>query len=69
MEIKLCDLLQCIGGNTKIIIVDYFSEENKVSEIWRGKVDELDFDDLPAKDKTVYHVTIVAEEDWLQICV
>ena len=67
MEIKVKNLLQHVGGNTKIIIGDCFNAENIFREIWRGKVDELDWDNIPCGDKFIEHITVVNGEDWLQI--
>lgn len=68
MKIKLAHLLEYIGGNTNIIIRDYLNSENNL-EIWRGKVDELDWSNLPCGDKCIYHITVIEGEDWLQILV
>lgn len=68
MKIKLAHLLEYIGGNTNIIIRDYLNSENNL-EIWRGKVDELDWTNLPCGDRYIHHVTVIEGEDWLQILV
>ena len=66
-RIKVRQLLYYIGGNTKIIIGD--CQDNKFNELWRGKVDDLDWDDIPCGNKCVEHMTVVEGEDWLQIWV
>lgn len=69
MEIKVKDLLYLVGGNTKVIIGDYSNSDFKFYEIWRGKVDELDWNNIPCGDRYIEHVTVVEGEDWLQIWV
>jgi hypothetical protein len=69
MEIKVKDLLYLVGGNTKVIIGDCSNSENKFREIWRGKVDELDWNNIPYGDRYIEHITVVEGEDWLQILV
>ena len=68
MKIKLAHLLEYIGGNTNIIIRDYLNSENNL-EIWRGKVDELDWSNLPCGDNYIHHITVIEGEEWLQILV
>lgn len=66
-KIKVKHLLYHIGGNTKIIIGD--CDINEFTELWRGKVDDLDWDNIPCEDRYVEHITVVEGEDWLQIWV
>ena len=66
-KIKVKQLLYYIGGYTKIIIGDYSS--NKFIELWRGEVDDLDWDNIPCRDRYVEHITVAEGEDWLQIWV
>lgn len=66
-KIKVESLLNYVGGNTKIIIGDCSNSENKFIEVWRGKVDDLDWDNLPCGDEYIGHITVVEDEDWLQI--
>ena len=68
-RIKVKYLLNYIGGNTKIIIGDCFNSDNEFIEIWRGKVDDLDWGNIPCGDRYVEHITVVEGEDWLQIWV
>ena len=69
MKIQVKDLLQYIGGNTKVIIGDCFNLDNKFYEIWRGKIDELDWNNIPYGDRFIEHITVIESEDWLQIWV
>ena len=66
-KIKVKQLLYYIGGYTKIIIGD--CSDNKFTELWRGEVDDLDWDNIPCGDRYVEHITVVEGEDWLQIWV
>ena len=66
-KIKVKQLLYYIGGYTKIIIGD--CQDNKFNELWRGKVDDLDWDNIPCGDSYIECVTVVEGEDWLQIWV
>lgn len=69
MKIKVKDLLQYVGGNTKVVINDCFNTDNNLHEIWRGKVGEIDWDNIPCGNNFIEHITIIEKEDWLQICV
>lgn len=69
VRIKVKDLLQYIGGNTKILIGDCFNKNNKFIEKWRGKVDYLDWDNIPCGDRYIEHITVAEGEDILQIWV
>ena len=69
MEIKVKDLLYLVGGNTKVIIGDCSNQDGKFIEIWRGKVDNLDWKNVPYGDKFIEHITVIENEDWLQIWV
>lgn len=66
---KVKDLLYLVGGSTKVIIGDCFNLDNEFIEIWRGKVDDLDWDNIPCGDRGIEHITVVNGEDWLQIWV
>ena len=67
MDLKVKDFLYFVGGNTKIIIVNGFNPENKFREVWRGKVDDINWDDVPYGHYSIEHITVVENEDWLQI--
>lgn len=67
MEIKVEDLLSYVGGNTKVIIGNCSNSNNRFYEIWRGKVDELNFNNIPCGYKFIQHITIAEDEDWLQV--
>lgn len=54
-----------IGGYTKIIIGD--CSDYKFNELWRGKVDDLDWDNIPCGDRYVECITVAEGEDWLRI--
>lgn len=66
-KIKVEHLLYYVGGSTKIIIGDCI--DNKFNELWRGKVDYLDWDNIPYGNRYIECVTVVEGEDWLQIWV
>ena len=67
MNVKVEDLLYLAGGNTKVIIG--FQSYDKFYEIWRGKVDDIDWDDIPFGYRVIENVAVVEGEDWLQIWV
>lgn len=69
MNVKVEDLLYLVGGNTKVIIGSCFNPENKFYEIWRGIVDDIDWDNIPCGNEIIEDVTVVNGEDWLQIWV
>ena len=64
-HINLKDLLQIIGGNTKIIIFN--STTNMYEEIYEGIVDNIDFKNIKYGECEVEHITVVNGEDYLQI--
>lgn len=68
-KIKVKDLMYYLGGNTKVIIGDCFNPDNKVYELWRGVVEDIDWDCIPYGDTYIEAVTVINGEDWLQILV
>lgn len=68
-KIRVENLLWHVGGNTKVIIGECSNPDNKFVEIWRGKVDDLDWKNVPCGNRFIEHVTVVEGEDWLQIWV
>ena len=64
-EIKVKDLLYTTGGSTKVII--YNIKTNQYEELWKGIVDDIDFNKVPYGDSVVEHLTVVTGEDVLQI--
>lgn len=68
-KIRVKDLLYLTGGNTKVIISDGFNPDNKYYELWRGIVEDIDWDNVPYGDRYIEHVSVVNKEDWLQIVI
>lgn len=68
-KIRVKDLLYLIGGNTKVIIADDFNPDNRCYELWRGKIEDIDWDDIPCGNKYIEHISVVNGEDWLQIVI
>lgn len=68
-KIRVKDLLYYVGGNTKVIISDGFNSDNYYYELWRGIVEDIDWDNVPYGDRYIEHVSVVNEEDWLQIVI
>lgn len=65
IEIKVKDLLYTTGGNTKIIIFNTKGE--KYTELWKGIVDDIDFNNVPYGENIIEHLTVLNGEDVLQI--
>ena len=68
-KILLKDFLPFVGGRTKLIICDSNSNPDEVVEVWRGYVDEINWENIPLGDEYIEHVTVLNDEDWLQIWV
>ncbi|MBD5589326.1 hypothetical protein [Clostridium botulinum] len=64
-KIKVKDLLYVTGGNTKVVI--YNIKDNSYKELWRGIIDDIDFTNVPYSDNDIEHLTVVRDEDILQI--
>ncbi|GAA0082859.1 hypothetical protein [Clostridium sp. CTA-6] len=64
-KIKVKDLLCITGGNTKVVIYDI--NDNSYKELWKGIVDDIDFNNVPYANNEVEHQTVVNDEDILQI--
>lgn len=69
MDLKVEDFLYFVGGNTKVIIFNVFDSGNKFCEVWRGQVDDINWSDVPYGGYSIEHITVVEDEDWLQIYV
>lgn len=66
-EVLVKEFLPSVGGSTKTIIGYMSDKENKYHEIWRGRIDDINWDDIPCGDMPIRHVTVAEKEDWLQI--
>ncbi|KEI96395.1 hypothetical protein [Clostridium botulinum] len=64
-KIKIKDLLYVTGGNTKVVI--YNIKNNKYKELLQGIVDDIDFTNIPYANNDIEHLTVVNNEDILQI--
>lgn len=57
--------LNNMGGSVKIIIWD--TSDNRYTQLWKGIVDDIDFDNVPYGECTVTHKTVVEGEDIFQL--
>lgn len=64
MTIK--DILTITGGNTKIMIFST-DEEQRYIRLWHGIVDDIHFPHVPYGHYDVKHMTVINEEDILQL--
>lgn len=62
---KISDVLNVTGGRTKIII--YGIDDNKYIILWKGMVDDIDFSLIPYGQYEVQHLTVINDEDILQL--
>lgn len=64
MTIK--DILTITGGNTKVMIFSA-DKEDRYIRLWYGRVDDINFPYVPYGYYDVEHMTVINEEDILQV--
>jgi hypothetical protein len=64
-KIKVEDLLYTTGGRTKVVI--YNIKNNIYEKLWSGIVDDVDFNNVPYGEYKIDHLTVINDEDVLQI--
>lgn len=67
LDLQVKDFLYFVGGNTKVIIISGSNPENKYRVLWMGKVDEINWSNIPYGYHSIEHITVLENEDWLQI--
>lgn len=58
---KIKDILQITGGNTKIIIFGIFNEQYQT--LWEGIVDDINFNHIPYGNQEICHMSVINRED------
>ncbi len=61
---KIADVLNVTGGNTKVV---YGIDNNKYIVLWKGIIDDIDFSMIPYGQYEVQHITVINDEDVLQL--
>lgn len=64
--ITIKDILTITGGNTKIMIFSA-DKEDRYIRLWYGIVDDIHFPHVPYGYYDVEHMTVINEEDILQL--
>ena len=62
----IADVLNITGGRTNVVIYG-IDENDGYMELWKGQVDDIDFSAIPYGCYEVQHMTVINDEDILQL--
>ncbi len=63
---KISDVLNITGGRTNVLIYGIDKNDQYIA-LWKGQVDDIDFSAIPYGCYEVQHMTVINEEDVLQL--